>query len=1161
MTKTARQTAIFGIEDWKRFYETFREADFQSYDFETLRRSFVDYLRLYYPETFNDYIESSEFIALLDVMAFMGQALAFRTDLNARENFLDTATRRNSVVRLADLVSYTAKRNTPAEGLIKVLSVSTTENLTDFNGINLSSVTISWNDPTNPSWFEQFVLIVNAALVDSQKFGRPGNSQNILSTRTDEYSINLIPGVLPVISYNAVVDGVSMPFEAVNSSTLGQDYIYEPAPRPAGVFNVLYRNDQLGFGSDDTGFFFLFKQGVLQNQDFNLAEALPNRTVNINIEGCNQEDHWLFKLDDVGSIESEWQFAPNIYAGAVEQLEPEQRRLYSISSRTNDQITLTFGDGVFAEIPVGIFRTYVRASNGLRYIINPEDMQSVTVPITYVSRRGRLETITFSCALTQPVTTAQARESIDEIKQRAPARYYTQNRMVNGEDYNIFPFTEFNSIIKSKAVARSVVGASRYLDLTDVTGKYSSTNIFASDGVLYRENIVPGFNFEWLTRNDIAAAIINQLEPLIVDRSMQQFYYAEFPRPPLSQLNLAWNLSTTLTNESTGYFYIGSPSRPAPIGPFTGSNAQFVTPNSLVRFRPPAGFYFNRDNELVPGVPSAATDKLVIWATIVAVVVEGTAQGLGNLPDGAGPVTINNFVPSGALADLVIPRFVTDLPQSLEQQMIQQVELLRDFGIGYNNSTAQWYIITSTNLAKDSAFSLANAQNAQGLNLDASWLVQFTTDGQSYVVITRGLSYVFASVLETRFFYDGAGEVFDPRTGSVIRDFVRVLKTNSRPDSNQPLPGDVAMTIIDQPIESDGFVDDYAVVVSYQDSDLDGVADNPDFFDDLVAPSVGRPLIFLERTIDFDDLERFLPVTSGTVNANFATKNDIELVKSQFLPGQIFYAFQEVLFYRLDVADVTGVIQRTLTLTTDFQARVGRQDLAFQYRHNSPLTTVIDPGAANIIDIYVVVDQYYNAYQNYIRDTTGTVPEPPVPTIAQLNTAYSRLNRFRMISDTIVLNSARFKPLFGSKAPPELQAVIKVVRAPKITASVSEIKSQVIANINNYFTLDKWNFGDNFFFSELAAYLHERLGSIISSVVLVPLNPLKSFGDLYEIRSAPNEIFVSAATVADIEVIDALTQSNLRSQTPVSGLSPRAITQGSAGRGTTTTGGGSGGGY
>jgi hypothetical protein len=39
---------------------------------------------------------------------------------------------------------------------------------------------------------------------------------------------------------------------------------------------------------------------------------------------------------------------------------------------------------------------------------------------------------------------------------------------------------------------------------------------------------------------------------------------------------------------------------------------------------------------------------------------------------------------------------------------------------------------------------------------------------------------------------------------------------------------------------------------------------------------------------------------------------------------------------------------------------------------------------------------------------------------------------------------------------------------------------------------------------------------------------LKSFGDLYEIRSQPNEIFVNSATVNDVEVIDALTSSQLR---------------------------------
>jgi hypothetical protein len=372
MAKTTRQTVVFGVEDWKRIYQTYREADFQSYDFETLRKSFVDYLRLYYPETFNDYIESSEFIAMLDVMAFMGQALAFRTDLNTRENYIDTAERRDSVVRLANLVGYTPKRNQAAQGFLKVFSVSTTEDITDFNGVNLSNVTVNWNDPTNPNWFEQFTYITNAAMVDSQKFGRPGNNQNILGVRTDEYALNLVPGFLPIVSYNSTVDGISMPFEAVSSTSQGRDYVYEPAPRPSGIFNILYRNDQLGFGSDNTGYFFLFKQGILQNQDFNLAEAIPNRTVNINIEGVNNEDYWLYKLDDVGSIESEWLYRESIYAAAVEQLTPEQRKIYSITSRANDQITLTFGDGVFAEVPVGIFRSYVRASNGLQYINNPE---------------------------------------------------------------------------------------------------------------------------------------------------------------------------------------------------------------------------------------------------------------------------------------------------------------------------------------------------------------------------------------------------------------------------------------------------------------------------------------------------------------------------------------------------------------------------------------------------------------------------------------------------------------------------------------------------------------------------------------------------------------------------------------------------------------------
>lgn len=1149
MARTTRQTVVFGVEDWKRIYQTYREADFQSYDFEALRKSFVDYLRQYYPESFNDYIESSEFIAMLDVIAFMGQAMAFRNDLNTRENYIDTAERRDSVVRLANLVAYTPKRNTEAQGYLKVFSVQTTENVTDFNGIDLANITVNWNDPTNFNWAEQFTAIINAALVDTQRVGRPGNRQTIVGVDTSEYSINLVPGFLPVLPYTATVDGVNMPFEAVNSTSVGRDYIYEPAPQPNGIFNLLFRNDQLGFAAANTGYFFYFKQGVLQNQDFNLAERIPNRTVNINIEGINNQDRWLFQLDNTGTVTSEWQYVESVYAAAVEQLAPDQRKLFSVTSRANDQITLTFGDGVFSAIPVGLFRSYVRASNGLQYIINPEEMQSVVLPISYVSRSGQLQTITFTCGITTPVSNAQARETLDEIKQRAPARYYTQNRMVNGEDYNNFPFTLYNSIIKSKALNRASIGTSRYLDLVDNTGKYSSTNSFASDGAIWQENQLPTFLFTWLTRNEVASVITNQIQPLLTTNAFTQFYYANFVRPNLLVNDLTWNQSTTLANETSGYF-VNALGFPAAVGTYSSTNTQYIQVSSLIKFAAPAGYYFDANNRLRLGIPTQASERLSLWASPVSIYLDGTNNGQGNFTSGRlsgqGPVVLNNFIPTGAIPVQVIPLLITDIPSSLESAIADQVLLYRNFGLGYDNLTQSWYLITSNNLDVNADFSLANAQSTTGTNQDASWMIQAVTDGVKYTVTSRALVYNFGSVLQTRFFFETGNRIYDPRTGKTISDYINVLRTNSLPDSNSPLPGDIYLKIIGQPVQSDGYVDDYQVVVSYQDSDSDGIADDPDFFNEIVAPDVNSTTkyVFFEKTVDFDNLQRYLLVEPVRVNSDYATQNDIELVKTEYIIGQIFYAYSQEIytgpltgqigaFYEL-VLSGTGV--RTLVdVTADWLARVGRPSIYFQYRHNAPLTDRIDPGTTNIIDLYVVTQSYYTAYQNWVRDNTGTVAEPAVPTINELSTAYQGLNDYKMISDNVVVNSVTFKPLFGPKAAQELRATIKVIRAANSTASESEIKTLVVANLNEYFTIDKWDFGDTFYFSELAAYIHRNMGGIVSSVVLVPLDPLKYFGDLYEIRSAPNEIFVNAAGVSSVEVITALTSTNIRTA-PGSGV-------------------------
>jgi hypothetical protein len=278
-----------------------------------------------------------------------------------------------------------------------------------------------------------------------------------------------------------------------------------------------------------------------------------------------------------------------------------------------------------------------------------------------------------------------------------------------------------------------------------------------------------------------------------------------------------------------------------------------------------------------------------------------------------------------------------------------------------------------------------------------------------------------------------------------------------------------------------------------------------------------------------NDLYDYILLPAGAVIFAYGTKAGIEAVKYEYPQDTVFYATGELAFYQSSLVPGSNPPVLNLNEVQGYSVFTGRNTLGFQYRHNSNNTTRIDPATTNIIDLYLVTQSYYTQYQNWLVDTTGTVPEPTRPTIDELQALYSNLDNYKMLSDSVVLNSVVFKPLFGPKAEPALQGTIKVIKSPTTTVSDSQIRSAILAALNSYFTIDKWNFGDTFYFSELTAYLHTELAGLISSVVLVPKNPNSNFGDLYEIRSAPNEIFVNAATISDnIVVISALTPANLQ---------------------------------
>jgi hypothetical protein len=1116
MSATDRQNRLLVAEDWKKIYQSFRNADFQSYDFENLRRTMVDYIRQNYPEDFNDYIESSEYLALLDVIAFLGQSVAFRVDLNARENFLELAERRDSVLRLARLISYNAKRNIPAQGLLKITSVQTTQNVIDSNGRNLSNQIISWNDSSNSNWYDQFIKVLNSAMATTQQFGNPSDKGTIYGIPTEKYTLQTVPTGVPVFTFSKTVAGRMMNFEITSTTFVGQNYIYEETPKTGRNLSCVFRNDGQGYGSANSGFFFNFTQGTLSTSQFTITQPRSNEIVNVGTTGINNNDIWLYRLDQSGNELEEWTKVSDFEGNNIiyNSVSKNIRNIYSVTTRASDAVDLNFSDGTFGNMPMGTFKVYYRTSNGLSYAINPSDIRNVSMTIPYISNLGQQEILTLTVSLFSGVSTAETAETNASIKSNAPATYYTQNRMITGEDYNISPLSASQQVLKVKSINRSSSGISRYFDLVDPTGKYSSTNLFADDGVLYTEDYQSTDTFTYITKTDIEGVIYNTVNLILQSPELRNFYYSHYDNFPIlgTAVSITWSayILTTGTIKINGVI--------SEVGPFQSSKTelQYLKTGALIKFISPTGTYFDTNNQntltAIPtgvDITSIAGAVSYLWATVVSVNDRGTA---------VGGITLNVNIPTGAIVNKIIPQFRTTLDLTVITTVIDLISENKAFGLTYNILAQSWQIIYESNINYSASFRLTYQNDVSNMQADSSWMLLFTTNNEQYSIISRNTRYIFESDKQLRFYYDKSEAVYNSVSSSSVRDKINILSINNDPLSTKPFTTNFSWDIVSEYIGIDGYVDNKKIVVSFGDIDDNGVVDDPELFNIIVAPSVTRETFVIEELYSISqgqDDYRYVNNELGIVQII----HDTSITTGN--AGQYYYF---PVTNTVKKASLTG----ELIVSTDYKVYSGRPNLKFQYVHNASYDSRIDPGASNIIDVYILTKSYDTMFRQWVNGSISTKPLPP-SSDEIYNMVAPSLNLIKSISDEVIYHPVFYKILFGSSAALELQATFKITKTPGQVVSDNDVKSQVITAINDFFALDNWDFGDTFYFTELATYVMNKVAPIISNFVIVPKHTSINFGGLYEIKSLSNEILINGATVTDIEIITGITATNIKS--------------------------------
>ena len=80
--------------------------DLTNRDFTSIKADLINYAKVYYPETYQDFNQASFGAMLVDMVAYVGDMLSFYTDYQTNETLIDSAVEAENIAKLAKQFGY-----------------------------------------------------------------------------------------------------------------------------------------------------------------------------------------------------------------------------------------------------------------------------------------------------------------------------------------------------------------------------------------------------------------------------------------------------------------------------------------------------------------------------------------------------------------------------------------------------------------------------------------------------------------------------------------------------------------------------------------------------------------------------------------------------------------------------------------------------------------------------------------------------------------------------------------------------------------------------------------------------------------------------------------------------------------------------------------------
>tara|TARA_R110000744_G_scaffold33635_4_gene78931 strand:+ start:2889 stop:4769 length:1881 start_codon:yes stop_codon:yes gene_type:complete len=431
-------------------------------DFGQFRKNLIDFTKQYFPDSYNDYDETSPGMLFMEMASYVGDVLSYYADNNIKESLLEQATERSNIFDIAKELGYTPKNAIPAYTDVDVFqlvpSIGSGDNVQpDYNyaltikpgfqikqndgpavfrtldsvdfafssSINTTEVTIYETDDTTkqPIYYllkKKARAVSGTVKTTTFTFGSPIAydkvvlpDRNIIDVISCEESDGDNWYMVPYLAQDTVFE--SVPNLAENDPDLSVFRSAAPSllklRKSSKRFITRLRSDNLlemQFGS-----------GVSDNND---EEIIPNPTnVGNGLAGFR-------RAIDVDIDPSNFLFT----------------RTYGQSpSNTTLTVKYTVGNGITDNVTSNVLTV-------VDFIEFEDDVNST-------NNAGIVNFVKSSVAVNNPTpaTGAKSQDTLQDIKNNALANFATQNRLVTREDYIIRTYSmpaKFGSVAKAYIV-------------------------------------------------------------------------------------------------------------------------------------------------------------------------------------------------------------------------------------------------------------------------------------------------------------------------------------------------------------------------------------------------------------------------------------------------------------------------------------------------------------------------------------------------------------------------------------------------------------------------------------------------------------------------------------------------------------------------------------